>query len=415
VTRRSDNAVIVLVLLAFVGVILWLLNRTQIEHKPTLPPLTTYSAQPDGALALFELAESVGLEPLRFGETEYHYPPQACVVLLDAAPFGGVFGGALDPKAIRLWLERGGRLVLCQAPGGNGVSEELLEELGAADPTPTVIREASTPRCEAVHVKAGIVGKLTPRTRFEETGDVYELPQTRFALFAGVAQIEHGKQPAQVIEAVQLLGSDSPVLWYRKVGEGELYWLTRPEMASNSWISRADNHRLLLNVLQTAARDRQLIFDEHIHGYARETPNLMAILAHTRGGHLLLLLCGLGLLLFAGAAVRPAKYASNMTPERRQGVEMVLAQADLYERADARHVIADSLVDSLRRAFVERRHLAAAPSEGQLLTWVEQEWRGDERRGRTLGDYLRSRALPRTSRALLDLARACDDAKSMLS
>lgn len=413
---RSDNMVMLLVLLAFVGIVVWLLRRTEIAEEPKYSQLTTYSPKPDGALALYDLCEASGLKPKRFADTEYHYPKDGCVVILDASGFGSVLGG-IDAKAVRLWLERGGRMVLCAEPDSDfGLTSSLFKELQADEPTPVVLKEVSQPKCEATADGNGTKGKLTPYGRFDSNGDVYKLPNPRFALFTGVDRIEHARiATPTMIEAVQLLGSDAPVLWYRKVGKGELYWLTRPEMASNGWISRKDNHRLLLNVIEAAARGRTVYFDEHIHGFARETPNLLAIMFHTRGGQLLLALCALSLLLFAGAAVRPAKYTSDNVPERRIGVEMVLAQADLYERAGARHVIADSQIDSLRRAYMERRHLASPPSEQQLLDWIEQSWRGDAKRSGVLREYLRSRLLPRSQHALLELARACDEAKSMLT
>lgn len=415
-SRRSDSLVTVLALLGFVLATFWLLQRTHIDEEQTYSPLTTYSPKPDGAQALYELLASVGSKPQRFGETEYHYPNNACIVLLESAGMPALFGD-VDAKALRLWLERGGTLVLGAPPEdeGFGIVPQLMKELQIDEPTPKDVQAINTPRCEATLAGPGTAGKLTPYSRFDTKGDIYELPSPKPVLFTGVKRIEHAGATPTLIAGVQLLGSDSPVLWYRKVGKGELYWLTRPEMLSNSWLARADNHRLLLNVFDAAAHGRPLYFDEHIHGFARETPNLMALLAHTRGGHLLLTLCGLALLLFAGAAVRPAKFKVEKVPERRQGVEMVLAQADLYERANARHVIADSQIDSLRRAYMERRHLASPPSEKEVLLWVESCWVGDAQRKSVLAEYLRNKLLSRSSHALLELARACDDAKSMLT
>jgi hypothetical protein len=415
--RRSDSLLTGLVLLAFVAVTIWLLQRTHREQDPQYSVLTTFSPRPSGALALYELLAQLGYDPQRHRKTEYHYPPDACVVLLDPGGFASALS-PLDPTAIRLWLERGGALVLCSEADASeyGLAHSIFEELEATEPQGEERKKVSELGIEATRIGEGGKGRLTPLVRSEGSGDVYKLPAKRPALLQNVGKIEHTDSVPTLVEAALLLRSDAPVLWYRKVGEGELYWLTRPEMASNSWIARADNHRFVLALLDAATRDgRPLYFDEHIHGYLRQAPNLMALLTRTRGGHLLLGLCGLALLLFSGAAVRPAKFTVESVPERRQGVEMVLAQADLYERAGARHVIADSQLDSLRRSYMEQRHLAAPPSEAQLLDWVEREWRGSAERKVLLAEYLRSRLLPRSSYALLDLARACDDAKSMLT
>ncbi|MDQ3022908.1 MAG: DUF4350 domain-containing protein [bacterium] len=411
---RGDSLMLALVMLVFIAVALWLFQRTRTEDKPNYAPLTTFSAQPDGAQALFELLEQTGQSPKRYTGTEYHYPEGSCMVILEAGTVARLSTSLLDVKALRLWIERGGCLVL-GSDSTPKVAEELFEELQIGEPTVSERGWINRAGTQATAEKVGISGKLTPLTRIEKQGEIHKLPAKQVALFSKVDRIEIGDGAEQLIAAVPLLRTDSPILWHRGVGKGDLYWLTRPEMASNAWIARADNHRLLLNVLDAAAHDRQLYFDEHIHGYLRETPNLMVLLTRTHGGHMLLGLIALTVLLFAGAAVRPARFFIEHVPVRRQGVEMVLAQADLYQRADARHVIADCQIDRLRRVLMDRRHVAFAPSDSQIAEWIEQEWSGDSKHRQLLTAYLSNRLLGRGHNSLLDLSRACDNALAMLS
>jgi hypothetical protein len=410
---RADSLVLLGVLACFAGVMLWLLQRTTGSSEPYFETLTTYSPLPDGAKALFQLLETQGYKPQRNHENEYHYPDKACVVILDTSG-AALFGHNLDPKALRLWMEEGGYLLLCAEPQCPA-AVALLTELEADKKDPKLAKRLEQFTVEARHLGAGTGGKLVPVIRVEGKGDVYKLPAKSAELFKGVRKIEVSSLPPQDLSAVSLLDADGSVVLYRRVGEGALLMLTRPELASNSWISRQDNHRLLLNLVGAASKGRQIYFDEHIHGFARENPNIMALLAHTYGGHLLLLLILLALVLFAGAAVRPARFSVETVPVRRQGTEMVLAQADLYQSAGARNVIADSQIDSLRRAFMERRSLATPPSDAKLLEWIELEWAGDSTHKTAIAEYLRSRWLPRTPGALLDLAKACDTARAMLS
>jgi hypothetical protein len=421
--RLKPEQVFTLLLLAgFVALTTWLLGRTQQEREERFPPLTTYSPRPDGAQALYELLQRTARSPRRYNGTEYHYPPDSCMVVLlpDDAALDSMVGADLDAKALRLWLEDGGRLVLAGSldAGTSILLSNLFEELQV----PTSGRLAAPAQRIALRSGAGEAGRADAPLRSQGPGTVFTLAAGRPALWKAVEQIETaGSYPAQQPQAVVLLATaeqagstPQPLVLYRKVGRGELFVLTRPEILSNAWLPRQDNAAFALALLDGATRGRPLLFDEHIHGYLRTAPNVLALLVRTGGGRMLLAAAALSLLLFAGAAVRPARWRVDPTPARRQGTELVLAQADLYQRAGARQAVADSQLDSLRRAYMQANSQAHPPSDRQLLTWVSEGWTAAPAHKVLLAEYIRTRTLPRTATALLELTQACDRARAAL-
>jgi hypothetical protein len=248
-------------------------------------------------------------------------------------------------------------------------------------------------------------------------GHVYKLKLDRAALWESVQKFETA--PAGVVPYVRgdvLLATEDPsrpVVIYRTVGEGEVIWVTRPEIASNNWIGRMDNHRLLLALIATAVGDGPLYFDEHIHGYVHQSPSAVWLLFNTTGGHLLLILALALVVLFMGAAVRPARFFPQPVPPRRQAAEMVLAQADLYRRAGSSKAAARQLVNGVKRTLAQVRH--ATPDAGHLplvdaLAAAKKQPSVMARDVDYLLDYIGSaRAL--SNQELRQLARACDSVR----
>jgi hypothetical protein len=161
------------------------------------------------------------------------------------------------------------------------------------------------------------------------------------------------------------------------------------------------------------AENRPLYFNEYVHGYAQNSRSLSGLLLNTGGGRLILAAALLMVLAFAGAAVSPARSVQLLIPRRRQATEMVLAQADLYQRARARFMVAESLVERLRRAMFERLRLSHFPTDAQLLDWLRAN-AAQVPPSPDLEVYLQDKLLPTTGRELLMIARACDRAREAL-
>jgi hypothetical protein len=256
-------------------------------------------------------------------------------------------------------------------------------------------------------------------------GHFYETGEAKPRLWQRISQLEVADDYPYHLPDMQVLlgsydpqssGTVKPLLLYMPVGKGELYWMAAPELLSNHWLASGDNADFALSAIDLLRRPaeggqpRQLYFDEHSHGMSKAGHNAFSMVTQTTGGRLLLLTGLLFVLLFAGAAVRPAKSIIEQVPQRRVATEMVLAQADLYQRAGARYALAESLVDGLRRAFMQSRHTSIPPNDRALLEWLNASGQNEA----ALADFLRSKMLPPSGKHLLELAQSCDRLRTKL-
>jgi hypothetical protein len=435
------------------------------------PPMSTYSPRPAGAKALYELCQASGLQVERFHDSEYEYPPGACVVVLDSpdTSFSPLIGGGLDVRALRLWLEDGGRLVLFSDPMRNTGGELFAEidesqglepygELLNWDEVLANTREIDGSNTSGVGIEADIQeftcsqdvlavednssgGEGTPTAlwRIYKEGERHQLSSNRPPLWQDCQTIETAYQgylpyvrgevllatstggttwssPGQGGEDVgeELATAVDPVALYRRVGEGELIWVPRYEIASNQWISRVDNHRLILSLLAYATRGEGFLIDESIHGYQHRRATISGMLFTTTGGHLLLLLTATVFLLFAGAAVRPARFLPQPMPPRRQATEMVLAQASLYRRAGVWRSVAMSLLDGVRRSFASTSRNAAGPTREQLAGLLAEFPSQTSESSAIMQAATAGDDWVLSTRELIKLARECDAVRKRL-
>ncbi len=418
-SSRNDSLSIAALLLLFVGLGGWVLWINQREAEKVFPPFSTFSPRPQGMQAFYELLQGSGGAPQQFADSIYHYPESACmVVATEFLPdFSSMMGSVVDERKLRLWLEDGGRLLLIvdrETPFINSFFvDELQFETTAAYGTP--------PGCAAARTAGGQTGQIAALSRVYKPGEIYALDRNRPQLWTGVERIEisapYGTNNPQMETLLGVYDPNmsapdiQPLVLYAPVGKGEVIWLTAPELLTNKWIGRLDNHKLGLALASFATRPLEkggaplpLYFDESIHGYGHESLNEVSVLTQTTGGRLILLTAALLVLLFFGAVIRPARFYPLLTPQRRQATEMVLAQADLYRRAGARFSLAESLVEGLKRAFAQSRHVSHLPSDRALLEWMERSQISEP----ALSDFLRSKILPPVPRRLLELAQSCD-------
>jgi len=438
---RAESVILWLSLAVFAALALWVAAHYAAREE-YYPPYSTYSPRPEGAKALYELLKQEGFSVERYGDLEYDYPEDSCVIAL-AEPelsFSSMFYGQLDANAVWDWLDQGGRLIYASDPmlfEGTSLLDELLKlELGDAPEVEewrTIPREAESngstggegyyvhPAVAANELGSGGEGQSTAIWRSYQPGTRFALPDNRPPLWADVSVIEVGYlQYFEWPAADVLLGAGRygwPVVLYRQIGTGEIYWIVRPEICANGWLNRSDNHRVLLALVDRAAPDGTVYFDEHIHGYQEQRHNALSLLLSTTGGRLLLALGAALVLLFLGAAVRPARSHPQPVPPRRQSTEMVLAQADLYQRAGAVNIIVESLLDGVRRSFMQAFHLTSLPTETQLGAWLrEQQAELKPVHRSALEDilYRRTSTFVYTPQGLLRLAQACTKARQLL-
>lgn len=458
-------------LMVFAAASIWLTLGTG-GGEQYFPPMSTYSPRPVGAKALYDLCQAIDLQVERFHDSEYDYPPGACVVVLDSPDisFSPLIGGGLDVRALRLWLEGGGRLVLFSDPmrstGGELFAEidksqnlepygELLdweevfansqEKDGAVVDNTIIETDIQEFTCNQDVLatednNSGGEGNPAALWRIYHEGERYQLSNDRPPLWRDCQTIETAFQAympyvrSEVLLATStgetswsatsqesadaggaLISAVDPVVLYRRVGKGELIWVPRYEISSNQWISRADNHRLVLALLAYAAQGEGLFIDEQIHGYQHRRATISGMLFTTTGGHLILLLTATVFLLFAGGAVRPARFLPQPMPPRRQAAEMVLAQADLYWRAGVWRSIAMSLLDGVRRSFASTSRNAAGPTREQLVGLLAEFPSKSAESSAIIQAATTSDDWAFSSRELINLARECDAVRKQLS
>lgn len=428
-SRIPSSAVVALVLVAFaaVGILLVVNIGGQVETDP--PPFTTFSPRKPGSKALFELLAAGGVKAVRYHGNEYNYPLDGCMVAIIETydPETMWLGPALNPVGLRLWLAEGGRLVLLAEDNHEWV-RDLVAELNDADsgtdpPGATPLR-ADIPSTRMAEYEAkGEKGSDTAIWDVYAPGEVYALAEERPLLWQNVRELELSVRswedplPAEVLLAVKRRYEQepTPVVYHQRHGEGELVLITEPELAANGWIGRADNHRLLLNLIHYARRGGPVHFDEYIHGYRRPSRSPLAILLHTPGGQLILALWGAVLLLLLGRAIPAARIREEQVTQRRQSAEMVYAQAGLYQRAGVTGNTARALVDGLKRSVLPRQSRRSLPPDSALSQWLAglPETSDTTWARRTLAAYL-EQAPDQLSRSdLLALAQACDKLRAL--
>jgi hypothetical protein len=357
----AEVAVVVVILAVFAAVSLWVINRIQIDYED-LPAYTTVSSQPEGTLALWQMCQELGLHVERFYDSEYDYPPASAMVVLQE---DGLSDAAMmfDPynfDVVEEWVEQGNCLIVATPPLSM-LSTAITAKLGPLQYT----SYTADPRVCSKFLQAGQTGQTTAIWRVYKPGEQYTLPKNAPPIWKGVGEIETaGAIGAPKLDAAVLLATadpPEPVVLHILKGKGEVFWLLRPELATNNWLGRAGNAQVMWSLLSYASRYGTVYFDEHIHGYQRPHKSSLQLIFTTTGGWLMLAGLASVLIMLLGRAVLPARIVVRPVPPRRDSTEMVLAQADLFRRAHVTGLVGRSLVNSYRRA------LHAVLRDGQAL------------------------------------------------
>lgn len=363
----------------------WIIMNTS-SNEALEPPYSTYTYDPSGCRALFELLNRAGMPAERYGGTEYNLPDKGCIALVSdsSAEMTSFMTALLDNKAIQLWVEEGGTLVLVTDPhslladnlvrGLDEPGEQSESEPAASLAPPTqVISEVGN----------GESGSEAAFSREYKPGKRFELSQPISLIWDTVGKIEIA-EPEYTIQLLkdELLvdrNTAQPVVMYEKRGQGAMYWLTTPEIVTNKWLAREDNHRLVLNLFGMAAAGRDVLFFEKIHGYTEQRQNAGTLLFKTHGGRLLLVFGLCIVLAFAPLAVRPSRTAPAPVPPRRHTAEMVYAQADLFARAGKYRLASERLIGRLAGRLAQHGVLPSGAGLDGLKALLEKSGMHGER------------------------------------
>lgn len=410
---RNDARIAVLAIGAFVAISMWLIFGTSRQSEPYQPPYSSYSGNAAGLLALYQLLEARGHELSRHLLSEHEYPAGSCVVIADESalnPFKMVVN-TIDVRALDLHMQDGGSIVIICDQDMALVSdlEWLLLEQGV------IGDEQAAAALGRISGTGRRMGSGTWRGSMD--GEVYELSESRPPLLAEVGSIEAADSWSPVeSDLVPLLSLESryghptfeSFVGMAEYGNGMLVVVRRPEIATNSWIDRADNHRLLLSLIESAAAGRPIVFDEHVHGYNAKRMTAGSLLTGTTGGRLTLLAVLFIVMLYLGLAISPARVHPSKAPPRRQAAEMVLGQASLFKRAGSDRGSLRHIVDGLKHELMKSHDFGRMPRDRELLDWARlnmpQGWRMDPQ----LEEFLRSGMFQASRQSLVRAASSCD-------
>lgn len=278
---------------------------------------STFSAGPRGTKAAYLTLRALGYQVERSMEpmTAVRVEPASTTMILS----GDEAASEQDRRAIREFIEQGGTLV---AIGSNGAFALGLQAPPGPGPSP-----------------------------FETTVEKFTRI-TPSALSDGAAEISmssYGLRPVLPDTFVPLYGAsaDDAVIAVATRGQGRALWFADSTPISNGYLDKADNLRLLLNIVGAADR-RRVVFDEHYQGYKR---SLWSYIVRTP-------------LPWVGAQVGLVLVAVLLTHSRRNGpvrpphvdartspMEFVEMLGTLYSRAGARQAAVDAARTRLRRTI----------------------------------------------------------------
>lgn len=397
-----EVAVLITLLIVFAAIAVWAISRFDADYEE-ITPYSTLSSDPVGVRALWLLCQEAGMDSAQYYASEYDYPDHAAMVVLleDGLDSGEIIFNPPDVSAMLDWVDEGNCLVLCLPPDSI-LSSSFLREFSQYDNSAAYTAD---PRVAATYAQNGQTGQATAMSRVYQPGLIYDMPADVPPIWQGVKRFETASMYSMPWLDVGVLLATStppdPVVLQIPHGQGEVLWLTRPEIATNHWLSRADNAQMMWGLLSYAARYGTVYFDEGIHGYQETHKNTLQLVFTTPGGWLLLAGLGSILLLMLGNAVLPARIVVRPVPPRRDSTEMVLAQADLFRRAKVTGMVGRSLLDSYRRALQTTLRQPLAADEGafrQLLQDLTSKSGG----GRPwVAHYVSTGAVPRRPAELL--------------
>ena len=294
------------------------------------PIPSTYSSDPDGALAAYLLLSDLNI-PVRRSE-------QAPDALRDA-PVNAVFilaepSELAKPEERQELLEfvrRGGRILFC----GSGLQWFLpLPE------TKNII--TGIWRSYKAEFPSGLSrGADTVIMRAKTRGD-FSSP-----------------------ESLRLYGlQDEPVVVVSQVGKGEVLWWSAATPLTNAGISQVDNLRLFLNAVSDAdGTPRTVYWDEYFHG---QQGSLWSYIARTPIPWGLWQLALVSLVLLFAFSRRSGPIVMPQVRSRLSPLEFVNTMGDLYDRAGATSMAVDIPYKRLRLQLARKLGRTAAASDAEL-------------------------------------------------
>lgn len=325
-------------LLLGVAVVAIVIGFLRVITEPTaLPTGSSYSAQPDGALALYSWLSELGAQPTRLSSFD---SPRSAGSVFIVEPVS--VGGDQSRQMLDAVGDRGGTIVLA----GDSIPWLLqTRNLG-------VTVEPSQPAPDPAQTPDGLRVPLSSRYRVRADG----------------------AQPLLVLPNGDWAALRKP---YR---QGTLVVIVSPEPLTNAGLADADTARFVFRDVASpvVASGQSVAFDEinrppGIAVGAPETPSLSQLLFATAPGRAVLYaaLVVFVFLLLAGRRLGPAIVPRSPAQSQRTMYEHVQMLADLYRRAGQFGALRNNLGRQYaRHSPATAARIAAARNEAELITML---------------------------------------------
>ena len=370
VARRSRfvQPKVALPVIAVAILIVALLTPEQTAGRSGDTRLSARLTEPQGASALYELADRLGWRPsqrltdsIPLGDTTAVH-----LVLDPALPLS-----AIETRELLAQVQRGAGLVYVLGAGPMADSLKVRSFLGSAGPLVPEDTSACNERGESLmrdglpFWPGGETLLLAVRWRGTPPVDVTTL-----------ASIRSGAGTTSTL---------SPAAVGFPLGRGRVVVVADPDLFRNDVlrVCRWGADVAAVRILQYVSADgpggtrrERLVFDEYHQGFGDQPGTLRGIfryLGRTASGHLVLqlTLAGLVLLLAVGPRLLPPRPVERI--ERRSPLEHVDALARAYRTVGASRTATSRLVHGVRRRVEQAVGLRAASSgDDAFLTWAQE-------------------------------------------
>jgi Domain of unknown function (DUF4350) len=305
--------------------------------------LSTLRTSPDGAAALYETLDLLGI-PVDRRMTPLDGPGSLGGALAILDPTQPVADAELD--AVVDWVEGGGTLIaaapLTGLPARLGVRSELvgLEE----DRLPSPVPHPWTAGVDSV-------GPVTVHMQVEEDSPLRAV------------------QPLLTLD-----GSERLVALRARLGAGAVVLFSDPALLGNGRITATGGGLIFARAARWAtAAGQPLVFDEYHHGHRGSTPTdaFFGFLARTPVGWLMLQMAAVALLATLPAALRFGAPVASPPASRRSPLEHVAALGEVYRQTRAADLARRRLLTGFARRLGRER-----PPAGGEASFLERIARG---------------------------------------
>jgi hypothetical protein len=317
---------------ALFGVMLALIVFTvwQEQREAELPPLTSFSNQPNGVHALYLWLEALGYTPDNRSSFIYTIPHEAEMVLL--------LEPLLPPQEAELrllenWVEAGGILFLA---GRTFATQQAMAYFEVRIRIQTIVETAD----------------------FQPTSPLWQSPPlTRPPGWSPSSYLD----PDVAGFTVQGAVDGRPVLLSRSLGQGQIWLASDPTIFTNEGLQQPGSAELVQNLVSLIGPDGLIWFDDWHRGIRPQETGVVDLndwLRRTPMGQAILLLAAI---LFVGLLLRGRPFGPPVPlpgeSRRRAPLEYITAIANLSRRAGHTRAVAHDYQQRLKRHLAYRYRL----------------------------------------------------------